>query len=151
MLKDQSMATITLEQALKLFDLPRTLGQFEDEDVVVAVGRFGPYVKHGKEFVSIPKDMAPQAISLEEAQQLIMGKRQAEAQKLIKTFDEDPDLQVLNGRYGPYISYQKQNYKIPRKLDAASLTLDECRAIIADEANASRPKRKAATTRRTRK
>ena len=151
MLKDQSMATITLEQALKLFDLPRTLGKFEDEDVVVAVGRFGPYVKHGKEFVSIPKDMAPQAISLEEAQQLIMGKRQAEAQKLIKTFDEDPDLQVLNGRYGPYISYQKQNYKIPRKLDAASLTLDECRAIIADEANASRPKRKAATTRRTRK
>ncbi len=151
MLKDQSMATITLEQALKLFDLPRTLGQFEDEDVVVAVGRFGPYVKHGKEFVSIPKDMAPQAISLEEAQQLIMGKRQAEAQKLIKTFDEDPDLQVLNGRYGPYISYQKQNYKIPRKLDAASLTLDECRAIIADEANASRPKRKSATTRRTRK
>lgn len=151
LLKEQSMATITLEEALKLFDLPRTLGKFEDEDVVVAVGRFGPYIKHGKEFVSIPKDIAPQALSLDEAQQLILGKRQAEAQKVISTFDEEPDLQVLNGRYGPYISYKKQNYKIPRKLDAASLTLDECRAIIADEANASRPKRKTTTARRSRK
>ena len=148
LLKEQSMATITLDEALKLFDLPRTLGQFEDEDVVVAVGRFGPYVKHGKEFVSIPKDIIPQALSLDEAQQLILDKRKAEAQKLIKTFEEEPELQVLNGRYGPYISYKKQNYKIPRKLDAASLTLDECRAIIADEANASRPKRAARRTRK---
>ncbi len=148
LLKEQSMATITLEEALKLFDLPRTLGKFEDEDVIVAVGRFGPYVKHGKEFVSIPKDIAPQALTLDQAQQLIVDKRQNEAQKVIKTFEEEPELQVLNGRYGPYISYKKQNYKIPRKLDAASLTLDECRAIIADEANASRPKR---TARRAKK
>ena len=146
LLKGQSMSTITLEEALKLFCLPRTLGQFEDIDIVVSTGRFGPYVRHGDEFVSIPKDMEPLSVTLDEAQQLILSKRQSEAQKVIKTFEEEPDLQVLNGRFGPYIRYQKQNYKIPRKLDAASLTLDECRAIIADEANASRPKR--ATRRR---
>ena len=148
LLKEQSVATITLEEALKLFDLPRTLGQVDGEDVVVAIGRFGPYVKHGKVFVSIPKGIAPQALTLEEAHQLIIDKQQAEAQKVIKTFEEEPELQVLNGRYGPYISYQKQNYKIPRKLDAAALTLDECRAIIADEANASRPKRAARRTKK---
>lgn len=147
LLKDQSMATITLEQALKLFDMPRTLGTFEDQEVTVAVGRFGPYVKHGKEYASIPRDMAPLQLTLEQAVQLIQDKRQADANKVIKTFDEEPELQVLNGRYGPYITYQKQNYKIPRKLDAASLTLDECRAIIADEANASRPKRRTTTRR----
>ncbi|MBR1473992.1 MAG: type I DNA topoisomerase [Muribaculaceae bacterium] len=148
LLKEQSVATITLEEALKLFDLPRTLGQVDGEDVVVAIGRFGPYVKHGKVFVSIPKGIAPQALTLEEAHQLIIDKQQAEAQKVIKTFEEEPELQVLNGRSGPYISYQKQNYKIPRKLDAAALTLDECRAIIADEANASRPKRAARRTKK---
>ena len=150
LLKDQSLSTITLEQALKLFELPRALGTFEDEEVTVAVGKFGPYVKHGKEYASIPKDLTPQEVTLEQAIQLIMAKREAEVQKIIKTFDEEPELQVLNGRFGPYISYQKQNYKIPRKLDAATLTLDECRAIIADEANASKPKRRA-TTRRTKK
>ncbi len=150
LLKDQSLSTITLEQALKLFELPRALGAFEDEEVTVAVGKFGPYVKHGKEYASIPKDLTPQEVTLEQAVQLIMAKREAEVQKIIKTFDEEPELQVLNGRFGPYISYQKQNYKIPRKLDAAALTLDECRAIIADEANASKPKRRA-TTRRTKK
>ena len=150
LLKDQSLSTITLEQALKLFELPRALGTFEDEEVTVAVGKFGPYVKHGKEYASIPKDLTPQEVTLEQAVQLIMAKREAEVQKIIKTFDEEPELQVLNGRFGPYISYQKQNYKIPRKLDAATLTLDECRAIIADEANASKPKRRA-TTRRTKK
>lgn len=150
LLKEQSMATITLEQALKMFELPRALGTFEDEEVTVAVGKFGPYVKHGKEYASIPKNLTPQEVTLEQAVQLIMNKREAEVQKIIKTFDEEPELQVLNGRYGPYICYQKQNYKIPRKLDAAALTLDECRAIIADEANASKPKRRA-TTRRNKK
>ena len=150
LLKDQSMTSITLEQALKLFELPRTLGAFENEEVIVAVGKFGPYVKHGKEYASIPKEFTPQEVTLEQAVQLIVAKREAEVQKIIKTFDEEPELQVLNGRYGPYICYQKQNYKIPRKLDAAALTLDECRAIIADEANASKPKRRA-TTRRAKK
>ena len=148
--KGQSIASLTLEEALKLFDLPRTLGEFEGSDVTVAVGRFGPYVKHAGKFVSIPKTLTPESITLDEACQLIAEKRNAEAQRVISTFAEDPDLQVLNGRYGPYISYQKKNFKIPKDKDAASLTLEDCRAIVADEANATkssarRSARKAAT------
>ena len=136
--KDQSVSTITLEEALKLFDLPRTLGDFEGSEVVVGVGRFGPYVRHAGKFVSIPKDMAPLELTLEQAQELIESKRSTEASRVLVTFDEEPELQVLNGRYGPYISYKKQNYKIPRKMDAATLTLEQCREIVADEANASK-------------
>lgn len=138
LLKDQSVASITLDEALKLFELPRTLGAFEGVDVVVAVGRFGPYVKHGSKFVSIPASISPQELTLEQAQELIVEKRQSEAQKLIKSFDEDPAMQVLNGRYGAYISYNKQNYKIPAKYVAQDLTLEQCREIVADEANASK-------------
>ena len=138
LLKDQSVASITLDEALKLFELPRTLGAFEGVDVVVAVGRFGPYVKHGSKFVSIPASISPQELTLEQAQELIIEKRQSEAQKLIKSFDEDPAMQVLNGRYGAYISYNKQNYKIPAKYVAQDLTLEQCREIVADEANASK-------------
>ena len=137
--KDQSVASITLEEALKLFELPRELGDFEGKPVVVAVGRFGPYVKHDGKYASIPKDLSPIELSYDQACQLILDKRSDEASKVIKTFTEDPELQVLNGRYGPYISYKKKNYKIPRKKDAASLTLEECRAIIDDDANATKP------------
>ncbi len=139
LLKDQSVATLTLDDALRLFELPRTLGIIDGEEVTVAVGRFGPYVKRGKTYASVPKDIAPLEITLEQAQQLFDAKQNAEQQKVLKTFDEEPEMQVLNGRYGPYISYKKQNYKIPRKTDAATLTLDDCRAIVADEANASKP------------
>ena len=137
LLKDQRIDTITLQQALKLFEMPRHLGDFEGAEVTVAIGRFGPYVKHAGKFVSIPKTMSPQAITLQEAEQLIVDKRQAEAQRVIATFDEEPTMQVLNGRYGPYISYNKQNFKIPKSMDAHKLTLDDCRAIVADEANAT--------------
>ena len=143
LLKNQSVSSLTLEEALKLFDLPRDLGEIDGETVTVAVGRFGPYVKHGKNFVSIPKDIAPLEITLDQAVELFAAKQQADAQKTIKTFDEEPGLQVLNGRYGPYISYNKKNYKIPRKMDASALTLEECKAIIEAE---STPK----ATRRTR-
>lgn len=136
--KGQSIASLTLDDALKLFDLPRTLGEFEGSDVTVAVGRFGPYVKHAGKFVSIPKTLTPENITLDEACDLIVGKRNAEAQRVIATFDEEPDLQVLNGRYGPYISYQKKNFKIPKDKDASTLTLEDCRAIVSDEANASK-------------
>ncbi|MBR5087437.1 MAG: type I DNA topoisomerase [Muribaculaceae bacterium] len=146
--KDQSVATITLEEAIKLFDMPRRLGEFEGEEVQVAIGRFGPYIKHDGKFVSIPNDVSPYSITLEEASQLIVDKRASEAKKVIKTFDEEPDMQVLNGRFGAYISYKKQNYKIPRKMDAEELTLEECRAIVADEANASKGGRKRVATRR---
>jgi DNA topoisomerase-1 len=144
---DQSVATLTLAEALKLFEMPRNLGKFEDADVTVAIGRFGPYVKHAGKFVSIPKTMSPQAITLEEAEQLILDKREAEAKKVLKTFAEEPDMQVLNGRYGVYISYKKQNYKIPKGTDTANMTLDVCRSIVADESNASKSSVRRATRR----
>lgn len=143
LLSTQSVSTITLAEALKLFELPRTLGEFEDAVVTVAVGRFGPYIKHANKFVSLPKDFVPQEVTLEEAVKLIVAKRDSEAQKVLKTFAEDADMQVLNGRYGVYICYKKQNYKIPKGTDTENLTLEQCRAIVADEANA--PKKRPAT------
>ena len=136
--KDQSVATITLEEALKLFDMPRNLGTFEGSEVQVSIGRFGPYVKHNGKYVSIPKEQSPYILTLEEAIKLIQDKRASEAKKVLKTFEEEPELQVLNGRYGAYISYKKQNYKIPKKLDAEGLTLEECMIIVNDESNASK-------------
>lgn len=128
---DQSIFDITLQQALKLFELPRSLGEFEDAEVTVAVGRFGPYVKHKGKFVSIPADLSPAAITLDEAVELILSKRDAESKKVVKTFDAEPDLQILNGRYGVYIAYKKANYKIPKTVtDPSALTLDECMEII---------------------
>ena len=144
LLKSQSVSSITLDEALHLFDLPRTVGQFEDKDVVAAVGRFGPYLKHGSAFVSIPKEYSPESITLPEAITLIEAKRQAQAQAVIKTFDEEPGLQVMNGRFGPYIACNKQNFKIPRGTDAASLTLEQCRDIMAQQESGAKPKRRVA-------
>ena len=144
--KGQSVSTLTLDEALRLFELPRTLGTLDGEPVVVAVGKYGPYVKRGKSFVSVPADIAPLEITLEQAEQLFAEKQEADKQKVLKTFDEDPDILVLNGRYGPYISYKKKNYKIPRKQDASALSLADCRAIIESESNATKP----ATRRRAR-
>lgn len=138
--KDQSVFDITLKEALKLFDLPRTLGEYEGKEVVVGVGRFGPYVRHAGKFVSIPKEIQPTSISLEEAEELINAKRQAEAQKVVKIFDEDPEMQILNGRYGVYIAYKKSNYKIPRTVEnPAELTLDQCMEIVNSQGD--KPKR----------
>ena len=137
LLKGQSVSTITLEEALKLFEFPRTIGEFEGKDVTVAVGRFGPYIKHDNKFVSIPKEYAPAAISLEEAVQLIVDKRDAETKKVVKVFTEDADLQILNGRYGIYIAYKKANYKIPKTVaDPSALTYEECKAIIDEQGEA---------------
>ena len=145
LLKGQSMFTITLEEALKLFEFPRTLGTFEDKDVTVAIGRFGPYVRHDGKFVSIPKTMAPAEVSLEEAIGLITAKREADANKTIKVFSEDPEIQILNGRYGPYIAYQKKNYKLPRGLaNPEAMTIDEAKKIIAEADAAPAKKRPAA-------
>ena len=147
LLADQSVATITLEEALKLFELPRTVGKYEGEDVIAAIGRFGPYIKYGKSFVSIPKNLTPQGITLEEATALIDAKREEEANRLIKTFPEIPGLEVLNGRYGPYMAYKPEgakkavNYKIPKTTDAASLSADEAKKLM--EAQDAAPKRPA--------
>ena len=133
LLKGQSVSTITLEEALKLFEFPRLIGSFEDQDVTVAIGRFGPYVKHAGKFVSIPKELSPAHITLDEAVELIEKKRAADANKTLKTFDEDADMQILNGRYGPYIKYKGGNFKIPKTVaEPAALTLDECRKIVAE-------------------
>ena len=136
--RGQSIETLTLEEAIKLFDLPRDLGEFEDSVVTIGVGHYGPYVKHKGKFVSIPKEMSPTSITLDEAIDLIKAHRDAEAKKVLKSFDEDPDIKVMNGRFGPYIVYKKQNVKIPKGKEAESLTLEDCRAIVADESNLSK-------------
>ena len=146
LLKGQSLADLTLEDALKLFEFPRVIGEYEGKDVTVAIGRFGPYVKHDGSFASIPAGMSPAAIALDEAVELIRAKREAEKNKTLKTFAEDTDLQILNGRYGPYIDYKKENYKIPKTVESpAELTAEQCHEIIA--AQASKPKKTA--TRKT--
>jgi DNA topoisomerase-1 len=128
--KEQSISDISLEEALKLFDFPRELGNFEDKIVTVAIGRFGPYVKHDGKFVSLKKEDDPNTVELERAIELIKEKREADKNKFIKEFSEEPDLQVLNGRYGPYIKYKKKNFKIPKSVEPEKLSLKDCMDII---------------------
>ena len=137
----KSMETITLGEALELFKLPRTLGQIEDSDVVVGAGRFGPYVLHDKKYTSIPKGEDPLTITLDAAINLIQTKRLQEAQRHLKTFSEDAKMEVMNGRYGPYIAYDGKNYRMPKALHdkAAELTYEQCMDIVK---NAPEPKRK---------
>ena len=130
--KELSMETITLEQALELFKLPRMLGEYEGEPVTIGTGRFGPYVLHKKLYTSLPKDANPLTITIADAVKLIEGKRKLEAQKHLKSFSEDPKLEVLNGRYGPYLAYDGTNYRLPKNLHdrIKDLTYDECITII---------------------
>ena len=129
---DKSMETITLDEALELFKLPREIGEFEGSKVVIGAGRFGPYVMHDKKYVSIPKGTDPLTISLDEAISLIEKKRQQEKQRHIKTFSEDSKLEVLNGRYGPYLVYDGKNYRLPKAMHekAAELTYEECMEVV---------------------
>lgn len=131
----KSMETLTLDEALDLFKLPRNLGEFEGTDVTVGTGRFGPYVKHNSKYVSIPKTLDPMAITLDEGIELIKNKREADAKRHLKAFDEDPKMEIMNGRFGPYIAYDGKNYRLPKTLrdKAVELTYDECKKII-DEA-----------------
>ena len=137
----KSMETITLEEALELFKLPRTLGQFEGSDVVIGAGRFGPYVLHDKKYTSIPKGEDPLTITLDAAINLIQTKRLQEAQRHLKTFAEDAKMEVMNGRYGPYVAYDGKNYRMPKALydKASELTYEQCLDIVK---NAPEPKRK---------
>jgi DNA topoisomerase-1 len=131
--KGQSIETITLDEAMELFRLPRTLGEFEESEVVVATGRFGPYIRHKSLFYSLPKDADPLTVELDRAGEIIVAKRQADSQKVLHEFnDGDTLIQVLNGRFGAYIASNKSNYKIPRGKDPKSLTLAECKTIIAE-------------------
>jgi DNA topoisomerase I len=112
--------------------MPRQMGEFEEKPVVVAIGRFGPYVSHDKKFVSIPKTDDPYTITTDRAIELIHAKREADANRLIKAFPENPDIQVLNGRFGPYIKAGKKNVKIPKGKEPKELTLEECVELAAN-------------------
>ena len=130
--KDKGMNTITLEEALELFKLPRTLGEYEGSKVIIGTGRFGPYILHKKKYVSIPKDEDPMSITIDAAIQLIDEKRQQEQKSHLKAFAEEPKLEVKSGRYGPYLSYDGTNYRLPKAMHAkaAELTLEECMEVI---------------------
>ena len=127
-----SMETLTLEEALELFKLPRTVGTLEGADVVIGTGRFGPYILHKKKYTSLPKTVDPMAITLDEAVAFINEKRQQEEKRHLKTFEEDAKLEVIDGRYGPYLAYDGKNYRLPKNVHqrAAELSFDECMAII---------------------
>ena len=144
MKKGQTIETITMEEALELFRLPRTLGEFEGSTVSVGTGRFGPYIRHDKFYVSLGGVADPLTITLDEAVKMILDKRESESKKVLKTFPGNPDMEVMNGRYGAYIAYQGSNYKIPRNMDPASLTEEECQDIIKRqiEKTGSAPKRR---------
>ena len=129
---EKSMETLSLEEALELFKLPRTIGDYEGDPVVIGAGRFGPYVLHQKKYTSLPKDADPMTITLDEAILLINEKRLQESQKHLKSFDADGKLQILNGRYGPYIAFDGKNYRIPKAMHprATEMTFDECMALV---------------------
>ncbi len=128
------LKTITLEEVLALFDFPKTIGTFEDQDVIINRGRYGPYVKIGASFISIPADISYQTITFEEAITLIEAKRKQDKERIIHNFEDcSPPIQVLNGRYGPYISQAKKNYKIPKSVEPKSLTQDMCLDIIKNQ------------------
>jgi DNA topoisomerase-1 len=129
---NQSIETITFEEAIELFKLPRTLGQLEGKDVKASIGRFGPYIQYDKLFVSIPKDKDPYTINFEDAQILIKEKAEKDAARLIQNFEAE-GIQVLNGRYGPFIKKGKDNYKIPKDKTAEYLTLEDIQLIIGEQ------------------
>ncbi len=141
--KEQSIASISLEEALDLFKLPRNIGVYDEQEVVIGVGKFGPYVRFGKSFVSIPKGTDdPLTIELPRAIELIDAKREIDKNRIIKTFEENDEVQVLNGRYGPYISFGRKNFRIPKGQEPAELTLEQCLEIIEKAPKKPKGKRK---------
>ena len=154
--KGQHLETITLEDALKLFELPREVGEYEGKKVNVGIGRFGPYVKHDGKYASLKKGVDdPFKITLDRAIELIEEKKERDRKKQVKTFTKDKDLQILKGRYGPYISYKKSNYRIPKGKDAEKLTLKECYEIVKEkdqkDAEKGKKTKAAKTTKKTTK
>ncbi|RAP32172.1 DNA topoisomerase I, partial [Candidatus Marinamargulisbacteria bacterium SCGC AG-414-C22] len=142
LLKDQELETITLEEALDLFQFPKTVGSYEDADVTVNLGKYGPYVKINKEFVSIPAEFSPASVSLDDAIKLIQEKREKDKNKTIHLFDQhDPPISVLNGPYGPYISMKKRNYRIPKDTDPKTLTVESCLDIIKNQPKRGKKKK----------
>jgi len=131
LLKGQQLESISLEEALDLFKLPRVVGEFEGSELIAAIGRFGPYIRHNSMFYSLKKGIDdPYKVTSERAIELIKEKRENDSNKTIKLFDDEPQLQILNGRWGPYIAYQKKNYKIPKSVEPAKLSKEDCFKII---------------------
>jgi DNA topoisomerase-1 len=139
---DQRMEAMTLEQAMDLFRLPRIAGTFEDKEMTVAIGRFGPYIRHDGQFFSLPKEDDPYTVNEERAIQVIKEKRIKEIEKTIQVFKHEPEIKVLKGRFGPYMTMDKNNYKIPKDKDPAKLTLEECLALIEEDKKSGKTKRK---------
>jgi len=139
--RDQSIESITLEEALELFKLPRQLGEFEDKVMTVAIGRFGPYIRHDGAFYSLPKTDDPMEVSAERAVEIIEAKRVEEKNRIIATLGENGEYQVLNGRFGPYFTFNNINYKIPKTVEAASLTVEKCLELIAAQPDAGEKKK----------
>ena len=136
----QKLENITLEEALHLFKLPRVVGMYNDLEVVAAIGRFGPYVRYDGKFYSIKNQFDPHDIEIDEAIEVIKAKIKSDAEKLIKAFEENPDFQILNGRWGPYLKAGKENVKLPKDREPASFSYDEC-VKLAEEAK-TKPKRR---------
>jgi len=148
LLKGQLIETITLEEALKLFSLPRNLGLYEENEVVIGVGRFGPYVRHASKFVSLKKEDNPLTITLNRAIELIEEGRKKEREKVIKIFDEDNTLQLLNGRWGAYINHKGDNFKLPKGTEASKLTYADCIKIIGEQHPTNKKKKPQGKTKR---
>ena len=134
---EKSMSSITLEEALELFKLPRVLGKFENKNVIIGAGKFGPYIQHDKKYISMPKDEDPLTIKLDKAVELIMQKREQDANRHLQQFEEDQKLEVMNGRYGAYICYDGKNYRMPKAMQnkAGELTYEQCMQVVNNAAN----------------
>jgi DNA topoisomerase-1 len=131
LIKGQNIESITLEEAIQLFRLPRNIGQYENKDLVVSIGKFGPYIKHDSKFYSLKRGIDdPYSITMERAIEIIREKNEKDRNKIIKSFEEDKELMILNGRWGPYITYRKENFKVPKKVDPGALTYEDCLRII---------------------
>jgi DNA topoisomerase-1 len=139
--KDQSIESITLEEALELFKLPRQVGEYEGKVMTVAIGRFGPYIRHDNAFYSLPKTDDPMSVTTERAIEIMEEKRNAEKNRTISVLGENGEIQVLNGRYGAYFTFNKINYKIPKDTEASSLTFEKCQELIAAQPDAGEKKK----------
>ena len=128
---------VTLEEVLSIFKFPRTVGFFEGKEVVVGIGPFGPYVKHNEKYYNLSREDNPHTISYERALEIVKTKRELGIGEVILEFENDPDIRVINGRFGPYIKYKKNNYKVPRQMTPSLLSYEDCLAIIKDPANAA--------------
>ena len=136
---------ITLDEAMELFRLPKQVGEYNGTILKVNVGRFGPYVQHGTVFASLPKGLDPHDVTEEKAIEILLDKLKKDAEKVIKTFDANPDVKLLNGRWGAFLAIGKENYKLPKGTEPANHTLDECLAIAASQPASSKAKGKTFT------